>query len=378
MRIIAAPNAFKGSMNAINAAEAMKQGILAAAPECEVVCIPVADGGDGLTEIMVQALSGTIVEKKVKGPRMQDCLAPFCLTENIAVIEMARASGLALIPKDQQDPTKTSTYGTGELIVAALETGVRRIIVGIGGSATCDGGIGMAAALGYKFLSKDGEELEPNGGSLHHIDSIDRSGVDKRLAETVVQGICDVTNPLVGENGASYVYSPQKGATPEQVKLLDDGLRNLADVIKREMGIDICQMAGAGAAGGLGGGLHAFLQAELKKGIDLVIDIVDLKKNLQGADLVLTAEGQIDFQTKFDKAPAGVARAAKEANVPCIAICGGVGDRINELYDIGMNAVFSLCKGPQSLESAMKDGPQLLAHRSSPKVAVNSISPDWW
>lgn len=362
MKIIAAPNAFKGSMNAIDAAEAMKQGILAAAPECAVICIPVADGGDGLTEIMVKALSGKLVENTVKGPRMQDCLAPFCLTENIAVIEMARASGLALIPKYQQDPTKTSTYGTGELIAAALETGVRRIIVGLGGSATCDGGIGMASALGYKFLSKEGEELEPNGGNLHRIHSIDRGGVDKRLSETVVQGICDVTNPLVGEHGASYVYSPQKGATPEQVKLLDDGLRNLADVIKREMGIDICQMAGAGAAGGLGGGLHAFLQAELKKGIDLVIDIVELKKNLQGADLVLTAEGQIDFQTKFDKAPAGVARAAKEANVPCIAICGGVGDRINELHDIGINAVFSICKGPQTLQSAMENGPQLLAH----------------
>ena len=362
MRIIAAPNAFKGSMSAIDAAEAMKQGILAAFPECDVVCIPVADGGDGLTEIMVQALSGKLVEKTVKGPRMQDCLAPFCLTENIAVIEMARASGLALIPKDQQDPTKTSTYGTGELIAAALETGVRRIIVGLGGSATCDGGIGMAAALGYKFLSKEGEELEPNGGNLHRIHSIDRGGVDKRLSETVVQGICDVTNPLVGEHGASYVYSPQKGATPEQVKLLDDGLRNLADVIKREMGIDISQMPGAGAAGGVGGGFHAFLHAELKKGIDLVIDIVELKKNLRGADLVLTSEGQIDFQTKFDKAPAGVARAAKEANVPCIAICGGVGDRINELHDIGINAVFSICKGPQTLQSAMENGPQLLAH----------------
>jgi len=362
MKIIAAPNAFKGSMNAIEAVAAMKKGIHAASPESEVVCVPVADGGDGLTEIMIQALSGALIEKKVKGPRMQDCLASFCLAENVAVIEMARASGLALIPKDQQDPTKTNTYGTGELIAAALETGVRRIIVGLGGSATCDGGIGMASALGYKFLSTDGEELEPNGGSLHRIYSIDRSGVDKRLSEIEVQGICDVTNPLFGENGASYVYSPQKGATPEQVKLLDDGLRNLAEVINREMGIDISKMDGAGAAGGLGGGLHAFLQAELKKGIDLVIDVVKLKEHLHDADLLLTAEGQMDFQTKFDKAPAGVARAAKEANVPCIAICGGIGDRINELHEIGINAVFSLCNGPQSLESAMENGPTLLAH----------------
>jgi glycerate kinase len=370
MKIIAAPNAFKGSMDAMQAAEAMKRGILAAAPNCEVICIPVADGGDGIVEIMIERLGGRLVEKSVHGPRFEQQSAPFCLAGDLAVIEMARASGLTLLRREQQDPTKTSTYGTGELIGAALDAGARRIIVGIGGSATCDGGIGMASALGYRFLNGKGEVIEPIGGNLQLIHSIHREGVDPRLENTVIEAVCDVTNPLVGETGASYVYSPQKGATPEQVRSLDMGLRHLADVIERDLGVAIHRLKGAGAAGGLGGGLHAFLGAELRKGIDLVIDMVGLKEKIAGADLVLTAEGQIDFQTRYDKAPAGVARAAREQGVPCIAVCGGVGERIDELYDIGMTAIFSLCRGPQSLESAMCDGFSLLAHQVEQVVRV--------
>ncbi len=364
MRIIVAPNAFKGSLSAMEAAKAMEQGVIAAIPDCDVVCVPVADGGDGLTEVMAQALSGTLIKRTVMGPGMEPLPSLFCLAEaeGVAVIEMARASGLALLPKHKQDPTKTTTFGTGELIRAALDKGVRRIVVGLGGSATCDGGIGMASALGYRFLGKDGKTLVPVGGSLQLIHSIDTSEVDRRLQAVVVEGLCDVTNPLTGPDGASYVYSSQKGASDEQIKDLDEGLKNLAAVIKREMGIDISRMAGAGAAGGLGGGLHAFLGAELRKGIDLVIEIVNLKEKIRGADLVLTAEGQIDFQTKYDKAPAGVARVAKEAGVPCIAVCGGVGERIDELYGIGINAVFSICQGPLSLESAMQDSFNLLSH----------------
>ncbi len=362
MRIIAAPNAFKGSLSAVDAAKAMKTGILAAAPACAVICVPVADGGDGLTEVMAQALSGRLVEVSVRGPRMEQLSSRFCFAEKreLAVIEMARASGLALLPKDKQDPTKTSTYGTGQLISAALDKGVKRIVVGLGGSATCDGGIGMASALGYKFLDKSGKELEPIGSSLQRIYSMDCSEIDKRLKTVAIEGMCDVTNPLTGPGGASYVYSPQKGATAEQVKSLDEGLENLAGVILKEMGVDLRRMPGAGAAGGLGGGLHAFLGAELGKGVDLVIDMVKLKEKIRGADLVLTAEGKIDYQTKYDKAPAGVARAAKEAGIPCIAICGGVGEGLEELYDIGLNAVFSLCRGPQNLESAMQDSFHLL------------------
>ncbi|MGB3211832.1 MAG: glycerate kinase [Desulforhopalus sp.] len=364
MKIIVAPNAFKGSMSAIVAADAMRQGILDVIPDCEVICVPVADGGDGLTEVMEAALSGTLISKKVMGPRMEPLSSTFCMAEaeGVAVVEMARASGLAILPKNRQDPTRTSTYGTGELIRAALDKGARRIIVGLGGSATCDGGIGMASALGYRFLDDDGRALVPVGDSLQHIRSIDRSKVDERIQNVLVEGVCDVTNPLTGEHGASFVYSAQKGGSPAQIKSLDEGLENLAAVILREMRIDIRCLAGAGAAGGLGGGLHAFLGAELRKGIDLVIDIVNFKEKIRGADLVLTAEGQIDFQTKYDKAPAGVARAAKEQGIPCIAVCGGVGERIDELYDLGFNAVFSLCRGPVSLDFAIQDGFNLLRH----------------
>ena len=366
MRIVVAPNAFKGSMNAVQAAEAMKKGILAVFPQCDVTCVPVADGGDGLTEVMLAGLSGTRVEAMVSGPRMEPLSAPFCMvpSRKLAVVEMAKASGLALLPKARHDPTRTTTYGTGELIRAAMDNGATRIIVGIGGSATCDGGIGMAAALGYRFLDETGAPVEPVGGSLGAIASIDRRNVDPRLDGMSVSVACDVTNPLTGDDGASVVYSPQKGATPEQVIRLDDGLANLARVIRMDLGIAIADMPGAGAAGGLGGGLHAFVGAELKPGIDLVIDVVRLQDAIAGAGLVLTAEGRIDAQTRFNKAPAGVARTAKAAGVPCIAICGGIGDGIESLYDIGIDAVFSICGGPQSLEAAMQDAAGLLARQT--------------
>ena len=370
MRIVAAPNAFKGSLNAVEAAEAMKKGILAAIPLCHVVCVPVADGGDGLTEVMLHGMGGQRIEKMVSGPRMEVLSAPFCLvaSRNLAVVEMARASGLALLPKSLQDPMKTTTYGTGELIREAMDCGATRIIVGIGGSATCDGGIGMAAALGYGFLDETGTPIAPVGGALHSIASIDRRNIDPRLKGLSVSAACDVTNPLIGPDGASAVYAPQKGATPDQVVQLDAGLANLARVIKTDLGIDIADMPGSGAAGGLGGGLHAFLGAALNPGIDLVIDVVGLKGHLAGADLVLTAEGQIDDQTRFNKAPAGVARTAKAAGVPCIAICGGVGEGIESLYDIGIDAVFSICSGPQSLAEAMKGASGLLAQRTEQVV----------
>jgi glycerate kinase len=366
MRIVAAPNAFKGSMNAVQAAEAMKKGILAVIPQCDVTCVPVADGGDGLTEVMLAGLSGTRVEAMVSGPRMEPLSAPFCMvpSRKLAVVEMAKASGLALLPKARHDPTRTTTYGTGELIRAAMDNGATRIIVGIGGSATCDGGIGMAAALGYRFLDETGTPVEPVGGSLGAIASIDRRNVDPRLDGMSLAVACDVTNPLTGDDGASVVYSPQKGATPEQVLRLDAGLANLARIIRMDLGVAIANMPGAGAAGGLGGGLHAFVGAELKPGIDLVIDVVRLKDAIAGADLVLTAEGRIDRQTRFNKAPAGVARTAKAARVPCIAICGGIGDGIEMLYDIGIDAVFSICGGPQSLAEAMQDADNLLARQT--------------
>lgn len=371
-KIVVAPNAFKGSLSSSNAARAIKKGVLAASPGCEVLCVPLADGGDGLTEVMINVLAVEPVRVEVKGPIFQPLTATFAYSKKnyTAVVEMAQASGLALLAEELRDPTRTTTFGTGQLILEALNLGARRIIVGLGGSATCDGGIGMAAALGYRFFDLEGNELDPIGDSLIKIHSVDTSRVDKKISEVEFQGVCDVNNPLTGKNGASPVYSPQKGATPEQVEQLDQGLMNLARVVRRDLGINLERISGAGAAGGLGAGIYCFLGAKLEKGIDLVMDVVGLAEKLQGARLVITGEGQIDYQTKFDKAPAGVARLARKADIPCIALCGGIGERINELRDIGMTAVFSICKGPTSREKAMDDSFTLLAAAAEESVRL--------
>ncbi|NOQ45147.1 MAG: glycerate kinase [Desulfobulbaceae bacterium] len=363
MKIVIAPNAFKGSMTAAEAARAMATGIKKILPDAEVVQVPVADGGDGLVEIANQALQGEIRKLLVTGPCFDLVEAQFCLVPSMqfAAIEMALASGIVLLPNKQRDPTKTTTFGTGELIAAALDLGVRRIAVGIGGSATNDGGIGMAAALGVRFLNANGQAVKPVGGTLTDIRRIDMAGLDSRINDVRFEVVCDVDNPLIGPAGAAQVYGPQKGATPEQVKVLDQGLANLADVIASDLGFDVRNLAGAGAAGGLGAGLYAFLGAELKRGVDMVLNLVGLDEKLHGADLVLTGEGQIDSQTAFGKAPAGVAIAAEKQNIPCIAIAGSVGEQLDTLYPCGINAVFSLCPGPLSLDQAMNRGQQYLA-----------------
>ncbi len=356
MKIVVAPNAFKGSLTATEAAIAMEAGIRRILPNAEVVQVPVADGGDGLVDVAVEALNGEIRSLLVRGPRNSPVEANYCYVEsmNLVTVEMALASGLAFLPEDLQDPTLTTTFGTGELIKAGLDLGVKRINVGIGGSATNDGGIGMAQALGVRFLDKDGRELPGIGDSLVSIARIDLSGLDPRIKETTVEAVCDVENPLYGPEGAAFVYGPQKGASPEQVKELDKGLRNLAELIKKDLGMDVANMPGAGAAGGLGGGLHAFLGAKLCKGIDLIFDLVGLPEKLSGADLALTGEGQIDFQTVFGKAPGGVGVAAKAQGIPCFAIAGSIGKELGDLHDSGINAVFSLCPGPMTLEESMK------------------------
>jgi glycerate kinase len=362
MKIVLAPNAFKGSMTAMHAALAMGRGVRAAFPGAEVVAVPVADGGDGLAEVLIDALGGEARVVTVQGPLGEPVQATLCLVPalGLAAVEMAAASGLALLASEERDPTRTTTYGTGELIRAALDLGARRIVVGIGGSATTDGGIGMAAALGVRLLDAAGNPVAPVGGALGQIRRIDMSGLDPRLAQLRCEAICDVDNPLLGLHGAAHVYGPQKGATPAQVAELDAGLAHLADLIQADLGLDIRDLPGAGAAGGLGAGLRAFLGAELRRGVDLVLDLVGLDASLPGADLVITAEGQIDFQTAFGKAPAGVAERARARGVPCLAIAGSIGERIADLHPMGIDAVFSLCPGPISLEQAMATGPALL------------------
>lgn len=349
-------------MDGIETADAIAKGIHNIAADISVICVPVADGGDGLVEVLAKALDGKLFHHRVYDPLGNDIDAQYCYLpeKRIGIVEMAKASGLALLPVHARNPEKTTTLGTGKLIEACLDRGAERLIIGLGGSATCDGGIGMAHGMGYRFLDKSGRQLEPIGENLLRISTIDRERVDGRIFDVTVDGVCDVDNPLFGKNGASYVYSPQKGGTPGQVKRLDDGLKNLARVIKSEMGIDVENQPGAGAAGGLGAGIMSFLGGKLVKGIDLVIDIVGLREQLRDAHLVITGEGQIDNQTVFDKAPAGVARAAKQAGVPCVAICGSIGDNLEQLYDIGLDGVFSLCSGPMPLKKAMAEAPQLL------------------
>ena len=357
MKIIVAPNAFKGSMTAGRAAVAMAEGIRLVLADVQIDLVPVADGGDGLVAVALDALQGERCKLLVTGPRFDLVEAEFCHVpeQSFAAIEMALASGLALLPEDMRDPTQTTTLGTGELILAALDLGVKKIGVGIGGSATCDGGVGMATALGARFLDAAGRPVSPVGGALQDIAHIDLSGLDPRIGDTHIEAVCDVENSLLGEQGAARVYGPQKGADPGQVEQLESGLKNLARVIKADFDLDVYDLPGGGAAGGLGAGLHAFLGAVLRPGVDVVLDLVGLDEKLEGADLVLTGEGQVDFQTAFGKAPAGVAMRAKKQKIPCIVVAGSVGENLGDLHKQGVDAVFSLCSGPMSLQEAMQE-----------------------
>ena len=370
MIILAAPNAFKGSLTADQAAQAMAEGISRVDHDIQVICVPVSDGGDGLIIAMANAIDAQTCTINVRGPRLThvDANYLFDQSKSTAVIEMALASGLALLSQDLCDPTLTTTLGTGDLIVDALDRGAKHIFMGIGGSATCDGGMGVAAALGYEFLDKQGNPLPPVGDSMIKVEAIDATGIDQRLSDTSFSVACDVINPFCGPDGASFVFCPQKGATPAQVKALDEGLKNLKRVIFKDLGVDLGPVQGAGAAGGLGGGMKAFFNAELCPGIDLVLDVLNFGEKVKTADLVLTAEGQIDNQTCFNKAPAGVAKAAKKAGIPCIGLCGSQGKGIDSLYALGMDAVISICNGPMPLDTAMTEAKHLLSMASEQVV----------
>ena len=363
LNIVLAPNALKGSLTATQAAAAMAHGIARIDPALRLVAVPVADGGDGLTEILITALHGQTRHATVTGPDGVPVRATFCHVPDrrLAVIEMAAAAGLALLPPARRNPLITTTRGVGELIRAALALEISHLIIGIGGSATNDGGIGMAAALGAQFLDAAGAPVPPISAALEIIEHLDLRGLDPRLTRVRIEAICDVDNPLLGERGAAQVYGPQKGATPAQVQQLDAGLAQLALVIERDLGLDVRERPGAGAGGGLGAGLSAFLKAELRRGIDVVLDVVELNAALHDADLVLTAEGRIDQQTAFGKAPAGVAQRAQALGIPCIAIAGSIGDGLTALYATGITAIFSLCPGPVSLDQAMTHSSAYLA-----------------
>jgi glycerate kinase len=322
-----------------------------------------ADGGEGTVQALVDATKGQIITVEVTDPLGNRIKAGFGIlgTQDTAVIEMATASGLPLVPGDKRNPMLTTTYGTGELIRSALDKGCRKLIVGIGGSATVDGGAGMVQALGVRLLDKNGNEIPRGGGGLEHLDHIDVSSLDPRIAETSTIVACDVDNPLVGPRGGPEVFGPQKGATPEMVKMLDRFLDKYADIIKRDVGVDVKNVPGAGAAGGLGAGLMAFLGAHLRSGIDIVIEASGLEKYLKDADIVITGEGKIDRQTIYGKTPIGVARTAKKYGVPVIAFAGNVGDDSQVVYDNGIDALMSIISYPMTLDMAMERSQEFLA-----------------
>lgn len=357
---VLAPDSFKESMTAKEVCVAMEKGLRKIYPTANYIHVPMADGGEGTVQSLVDASGGVIHQREVSGPLGQPVLAQYGILGDglTAAIEMASASGIHLVTKATRNPLHTSTYGTGELIRACLDQGIRKIIIGIGGSATNDGGTGMAEALGVTFLDAHGHPLARGGGALDQLAHIDVSGLDERLQDVEFIVACDVTNPLCGEHGASRVFGPQKGATPEMVQVLDANLSHYADVVKQQLHKDIRDVPGVGAAGGLGAGLLIFTQSVLRKGIEIIIEYTGLRDKLLHADVVFTGEGGIDFQTKFGKTPYGVARAAKEAGKPVIAIAGYVGEGIDTLYTEGIDAVFGIVPGAADLEQLLREGPE--------------------
>ncbi len=355
MKVVAAIDSFKGSMTSLEVSEAFEKGVKKVYKDAEFLKIPLADGGEGTVKALIDNLDGEMVNIRVKDPLMRDVDSFYGISGDgkTAVIEMAAASGLPLLDSDERDPMKASTYGTGELIKDALEKGCREFIIGIGGSATNDAGIGMLSALGYIFLDENGDELNPNGENLLKIKSFRDDKVMKEVSEAKFLIACDVDNPFYGSNGAAYVYGKQKGATEEMIKILDKGMENFSNVIKDIKESDISNISGAGAAGGLGGAFMAFFNSELKPGIDIITEKIELEKSIKGSDYVITGEGRIDFQTAMGKTPSGVAKLAKKYGIPVIAIGGSVDDEIGNIYECGITAAFSIIDSPMTLNEAM-------------------------
>jgi len=366
MKVVIAPDSFKGSLSASEVADNIAKGVRRVFGAADILSIPMADGGEGTVRSLVDSTKGVIVSARVKGPLLKDVDAFYgILGDGItAVIEMAAASGLPLLREDERNPMETTTYGTGELIKHALDKGCRNIIIGLGGSATNDAGAGMIKALGAGLLDKDGNDIGCGGGSLGKIAAIDLIAMDERLKSCRIVAACDVDNPLTGIRGASHVFGPQKGADEEMVKTLDKNLGHFAEVVETNTGISIKDYPGAGAAGGLGGGLLAFLGAELKRGIDIVIEAAGLEEGIKGADLVITGEGMMDYQTQYGKTPYGVAQVARKYDIPVVAIVGSVGRNAEVLYDLGFNGIFSIINRPMTLAEAMSECPGLLEKTS--------------
>ena len=358
MKFILAPDSFKESMTAKEACISMENGIRKVFKDATCIHVPMADGGEGTVDALIESTNGNIYEVEVTAPLGNKVKAKFGILGDgkTAVIEMAEASGIHLVKLEDRNPLLTTTFGTGELIKHALDMNIERIIIGLGGSATNDGGVGMLQALGASFKGSNGKEIALGGGALKDLCTIDLSGFDKRIYDVKIEVACDVKNPLTGENGASFVFGAQKGGNKETLEALDSNLKHYAEVVKRDMGKEIDKVEGAGAAGGLGAALIGFCNGKLESGIDLVIKYSNLEEKVKDSDYVFTGEGSIDFQTKFGKTPIGVAKVAKKYNIPVIAFGGRIGEGIDELYSLGIDSVIGITPGVISLDEALSKG----------------------
>tara|TARA_B100000700_G_scaffold325982_1_gene436210 strand:- start:3473 stop:4627 length:1155 start_codon:yes stop_codon:yes gene_type:complete len=375
MKIIIAPQAFKGSISALKVAEAMSEGALKIFPKAKIVICPVADGGDGTLETLVDISNGEINKCSVHNPmgKIIDAEWGAMGDGKTAVIEMARSSGLALLDPKKLNPLKASTYGLGELIQDALNKGFKKFIIGIGGSATNDAGAGMAQALGVKLLDRKGVEIAPGGINLMNLTTIDMSGIDERILDSDFQIACDVTNPLTGPEGASEVYGHQKGATRKMIDDLDASLQHFNEIVIKTFNKDISKVPGSGAAGGLGAGMITFTDATLRPGIDIVLDAVALNEKIAKADLVITGEGAMDFQTIYDKAPIGVAKIAKRHGIPTIGISGMLGKNYQLVHEHGIDAAMSIVTGPMTLPEASEKSYELISNSVSECLRLINI-----
>ena len=373
MKIILAPDSFKGNLTSLEVAIAFEKGIKRVLPRANCIKIPMADGGEGTVQSLIDGIGGEIIRKRVIGPIGQKVFARYGLLSNgTAVIEMAEASGLPLVTTRQKNPAKTTTFGTGELIIDAINKGAKKIIIGIGGSATNDGGVGMAQALGVRFLDSKDKEIKQHGsgGMLKKIVKIDTRETNKVLKNINIIVACDVDNPLCGRLGASYIFGPQKGATPAMVRVLDDNLKHLAKIIKQSLKKDISKLKGAGAAGGLGAGLVAFAKAKMKSGVDIVIDATNLERHMKNTNLVITGEGRVDSQTAYGKTPSGVAKSARKHGIPTLVIGGGITDDAKDIFSHGIDALESACARDMSLEDAIKHSREHLANAAERAIRL--------
>lgn len=375
MKIVIAPDSFKESLSAYEVCESIERGIRKVFPNAIIEKIPMADGGEGTVQSLVDATGGEIIETDVTGPIGEKVRAFYGMLGNgkTAVIEMAASSGLHLVPFSKRNPMKTTTKGLGELITNALDKGATHLIIGLGGSATNDGGAGMIQALGGRLLDSNGNEIPPGGGALSKLVSIDLTYLDKRLENVAIDVACDVDNPLTGPNGASAVYGPQKGASPEMVKQLEKNLTHFANVYENLFKRAVRNVPGSGAAGGLGACFMAFFSAKLMRGVEIVLNTVQFEEYVKNADLVITGEGKIDSQTIFGKTPVGVAKIAKKYGIPVIALCGTVSEESNAVYEHGIDAVFSINPRIVPLTKALENTAEYLEETAKNIAAALKI-----